>query len=170
MSERSLKAPPPAAYEAAVTDRIVALIGLDPRETLDKLRDAQQATSNLRREEAKLVALLASYEARYGYPSHWEHERKALLARLASHQRDKILLRGEKPTESMLDEYAHAHGEYRSFLVEAQKERAEMERLRADVARIQAEIETARAAEVYFERHARLNDALVFHSARELGL
>jgi aspartokinase len=175
--ERRLRAPPPqrgntmeSGYSADVSARLEAMVGVDPRTTLDKLRAAQEETSRLRAQAAEVKAKLAMYEARYAYPSHWEHERKALLSRLASHERDRVQSRGEKVTESYLDEYAHSHDEYRSFLREAKRERERMEDLRAELSEIHGKIETAEGVETYYERHARLNDSLVYHSGREIGL
>lgn len=173
---RSLRAPAPergnnrdSGYSAAVSERMESMVGVDPRTTLDKLREAQQETSRLRAREAEVKAKLATYKARYGYPSHWEHERKALLSRLSAHERDRANNAGEKVTESYLDEYAHSHGEYRSFLKEARQERERMEQLEAEAAELHGKIETAKGVETYYERHARLNDGLIWHSARELG-
>lgn len=173
---RGVKAPAPErgnnrddGYSAAVSERMEAMVGVDPRTTLDKLREAQKETARLRERLAEVKSKLAIYKARYGYPSHWEHERKALLARLASHERDRAGSKGEKVTESYLDEYAHSHGEYRSFLKEARQERERMEQLEAEAGELHAKIETAEGVETYYERHARLNDGLIWHSARELG-
>lgn len=173
---RTLKAPAPErgnnrqeGYSAAVSERMESMVGVDPRQTLDLLRDAQRETSKMRAQEAQVLAKLATYRARFSYPSHWEHERKALLSRLSAHERDRAGAAGEKVTESYLDEYAHSHGEYRSFLKEAQQERERMEVLEAEAKALHGKIETAKGVETYYERHARLNDGLIWHSARELG-
>jgi hypothetical protein len=166
----ALIAPPPDPRAAESASRLEALIGVDPRETLDKLRDAQQETAKLRRREAEVVANLATYEARFSHPSHWEHERKALLSRLSGYERSRLLTLGVKFTEAMLDEYGHAHGEYRDFLDQGKRERERMEALRAELSEVRGRIEIAKGVEVYYERHCRLNDSLVWHSSKELGL
>jgi hypothetical protein len=174
MSQRDfgkIMAPPPQRFDAEVSARLQAILGMDPRETLDKLRDAQKQTADLRREEAMVVAKLATYKARYyGHPSFWEHERKALLARLKSHERDRLLRLGDKVTEGLLDDYAHAHGEYMTFLNEAKREREKMEDLDAELTDVRGRIEIARGVEQFYERHARLNDGLVYFSGKEMGL
>jgi len=167
----TLMAPPPnAQYQADVAAKLEAVMGLDPRTTLDKLREAQQQTSAKMREKAEVVAELASFEARYSYPSHWEHERKAMLSRLVEHRRNELHSRGEKITEGALDSYAHAHDEYRSFLNEARRERNRMQDLKARMARLNADIETYKGVEEYYSRHARLNESLVYYTGREASL
>lgn len=173
MARDRLMAPAPmptGGYSADVSDRLESMVGVDPRDTLAKLREAQQVTAGLRKRIAEKKAELASYKARYGYPSHWEHERKALLSRLMNNERIKHQIRSEKFTESALESQAHAHEEYRSFLSDGLRDRQVMERLDAEVARLHGEIETAEAVEVYYERHCRLNDSLIYHSGREASL
>jgi hypothetical protein len=166
-----VRAPAPRAqYSAETSARLEAVLGLDPRTTLDKLRDAQKETSTLQGQRAEVLAELASYEARYSYPSHWEHERKALLSRLVESRRMEMAGRGEKITEAGLDSYAHAHDEYRSFLGESRRERTRMEELKARLARLNAQVETAKGVEEYYSRHARLNESLVYFSGKEMGL
>ena len=165
-----LMAPAPGQYSSDVSERLEAMVGVDPRETLEKLRTAQDNTRLLRQQLAFKKAELSSYKARYGFPSHWEHERKALLARLSGNRRIELGARGEKVTESALDEYAHGHSEYRSFLEVALRDRQAMERLDAEVAKLHDDIETAKGVETYFAEHVRLNNGLIYHSAREAAL
>jgi len=151
-------------------DRIVHMLGLDPMETLEKLRVAQTETAKLKRKEADVLAILSSHEARFAYPSHFEHERKHMLASIAEDRRQQLLDAGVKVVESYLDSFSHAHPKYRRFLKGAGQERLEMETHRAELAKVRAEIETAKATETYYERLARLNESLVYFAGREAGL
>jgi len=161
-----MAAPPTGSFK----DRQQAVLGFDPHDTLDKLRAAQQATAFLRKEEARLAAEVASYRARFAYPSHFEHERKAMLSRLTESFRREAQVGNEKITNGQLDSMAHANTEYQGFLGEAYRQRQTLERLEADLIRVRGEIETARGVEVYYERLARTNESLIFHSGREAGL
>jgi dihydropteroate synthase len=164
-----LKAPAPTGYSADVSARLQSLVGVDPRQTLDLLREAQQETARLRDEEAKVAGLLATYRARFSYPAMWDHERKNLLARLAAGERER-LAGVRKFSEAYLDEYARAHSEYQRFLEMGRKDREEMERLDALLSAIRGRIEVAKGVETYYSEHVRLNNSLIFHSAREASL
>lgn len=161
-----VQAPAPTG---SMMDRAAAVFGFDPYEEVKKLREAQARTFHLREREAKLVANLASYEARFSYPSHFEHERKGKLSVIVEQRRAEARRAGEKITESALDSYAHSHLEYQQFLDRALAERKEMERLRAELVEVRGQIETARAAEVFFEKRSRISEALIYHSGKEVG-
>jgi hypothetical protein len=154
----------------SIRERASALWGFDPEETLEKMRLAQKKLEELRDEESTLAGQLAMYEARYGYPSHFEHERKANLCTLMEGERNRQLARGEKPTEKQLDNFAHAHANYLAFLDAAKRERLEWNRLKAKLVEVQNEIEVAKGAVTYYERKARLNESMIFHSGKEMGL
>lgn len=167
MSQGSGIMAPPPGESGSVLDRAEALFGFQPGEVLSQLRDAQAETTRLRREEAQLAAELASYRARFAYPSHFEHERKLKLSVLKEARRAEYSRMGEKITESALDEYAHAHPEYRQFLDAGLRDRQKMEQLEANLVEVRGKIETAKGAELYFERATRMGESLIFHSARE---
>jgi hypothetical protein len=165
-----VKAPPPSGrHSADVSARLEALVGLDPRETLDKLRDAQQETARLRDREAKIAAELATFRARFSFPSIWEHERKCLLARLAAGERERAV-GVKKVSEAYLDEYAHQHSEYQRFLEMGRRDREKMEELEVQLSGIRGQIETGKGVEEYYLRHARLNDGLVWAAGKEMSL
>lgn len=161
-----VRAPAPAG---SILDRAEALFGFEPGDILNQLKAAQEESTRLRKEEARVASLLTSYKARYGYPSHYEHERKVKLSVLKEARRAEYHRAGEKITESQLDEYAHAHPDYQNFLNEGLRDRRTMENLEAELTRIKGELETSKASEVYFERASRMGESLIYHSSREAG-
>lgn len=155
------------APRGSITDRAEAIFGFDPFNETEKLKAAQGMTAALRGEEAEVAALASSYEARFSYPSHFEHERKAKLSVIIEQRRAEARRAGEKITEAALDSYAHSHLDYTNLLESAASQRKEWERLKARLVEIRSEIETSKAAEVYYERRIRMAEALVYHSGRE---
>ena len=85
----------PAPQEGTFLDRAEALIGVDPMNTLAMLSEAQGRLASLREDEAEIASEAASYEARFGYPSHFEHERKNKLDTLIEQRRNEAYQKGE---------------------------------------------------------------------------
>lgn len=62
--------------------------------------------------------------ARYGPGGTWDALRKSKLALLSADIRDGYAERGERVTESRLEEAAHAHPDYVAWLDESTRDRA----------------------------------------------
>lgn len=155
---------------AEIEHRVQSSTGLTPRDTLAKMREALDELHRLRKEEARLHAELATYRARFNYPSHWEHERKAKLETLKESRRREMGGRGEKVTEGALDSHAHAHMEYLAFLDTSYRQRQEKERLESDLYRIQGQIETLQGVVAWYDKNNRLDEELVRVHRTELGM
>lgn len=108
---------------------------------------------------AEMDACKAAYVflwAHYGPGGVWDHERKALLARLAQRARQELLEKGTKFTEAMIDEAARASEAYRVFLVTARENREDFERLDITLEQIRHRIRRGDSIQYLASRSARL--------------
>lgn len=91
---------------------VEARIGIQPiEELLDERRTHVEKAASLR--------------ARYGPFGTWDHERKTRIAGIKATIRAQYARDGVKVTEAQLDDEAHGHPDYKDFIVQATRDRAE---------------------------------------------
>lgn len=166
-------------------DRIAAGTGIDMEHFFAELQKAGNDLLAKRRELAALRAERVRLEARYGSTgqsmSHWDHQRKSLLAELDQTYRadmqlaeeeylkldkeeQKTVAKPQKVTEGSADAYTHAHPRYKQFLEESLAERTEYVGYRAKVDALYAEIEHLQGVREYLVQRIRLNEEAVRHA------
>lgn len=84
-------------------------------------------------EREHLIAKRADLWARYGPFGTWDHERKAMLASLRLIARANAVKNGVKMTEAAIDDEAHGHPDYLTFVTQALHDRAKLNTLDAQV-------------------------------------
>ncbi len=119
-------------------------IGVDP---IDGLLAKRQA----------LVEKIATLRSRYGSFGTFDHERKMELARLAALVRVQSMRdKAPKMTVAEVDDAAHNHPDYRDFVTQATRDRADLFKLEAQIEAIDATIQRANAIIRYRTSEARL--------------
>lgn len=161
-------------------DRIRVNTGIDTDQWFAQLQEKSGELLAKRRELSELRAQKVRLEARYGSigngMSHWDHQRKTLLAEIAEQRRADVAqsnadllaqdpkAKPEKITEAALDDYAHAHPRYKRFLEESFGEREEYLRYRSDLDRLYGEVEHLQGVREYLVQRIRLNEEAVRHA------
>lgn len=161
-------------------DRIATSTGLDMEGFFQELREASSKLLEKRKELSLLRAQRVRLEARYGSHgqslSHWDHQRKTLLAEIAEQRREDLRVaneaalgqdpkaKPEKLTESALDDYAHAHPRYKQFLEESYGERMEYVGYKAQLDQLYGEVEHLQGVREYLIQRIRLNEEAVRHA------
>lgn len=162
--------PPPDLdkYRVVTTETVRALIGTNPQDVLDLYLEAQQRAAKIRERIKEVSANLASFKARYWASgtssSNSDLERKALLAKLRSKERDR---RTEKYTIPEIEDAAEAHPEYIGFLKAEERGRWEMERLQAEVSALKGDLETALGVVEYYSKAHKSCDGMMWFAREE---
>lgn len=151
---------------------VEALTGMDPFVVTEEFRRAGLRLREAREVEALKLSELASLRAQFygGQTSHYDHERKALLAELIEANREVLEEKGVKYTEAGLDSYAHAHPTYRRWLDEQHRRREDMHVLEAELAQARADIEAAQGEVEYHRQRLRLVEEMIRLARTERGL
>lgn len=136
-----------------MADRIVARV---PMRVTEEAIGVDPIDSLLHR-RGSLVERVATLRSRYGSFGTFDHERKMELARLAALVRVQAL-RDKLPklTVAEVDDAAHSHPDYREFITQATKDRADLYRVEAQIDAIDATIQRANAIIRYRTSEARL--------------
>ena len=154
-------------------EHLAGQLGTDPEKLLHAFRaqvDAVHAVAvRIARLKGELASLSAEMGAR-GQTSHWDHERKALLASLVETRRQAALEAGEKITESALDSYARAHHDYRAFLDAGRRQLEEFEHRQADLSEAFADLEREKGVQAYLEARLNLVKSITYAYGAEVRL
>lgn len=148
-------------------------LGLDPEQLLQSYRDqvdtVHQASIRVARIKADLARLAAEHGSR-GQNSHWDHGRKALLAKLSEARRAELLAAGEKVVEKALDTEAHAHHDYLAFLDRGRRELEEYEHRQADLSEAFADLEREKGVLAYLDARLTVFRTLAYSYSAEARL
>lgn len=129
--------------------------------------------------KAEIAELSAKYSgnSKAGALSQFEHDRKALLARLQEAERHRILTaprkdgeKAAKVVEGALDSYAHAHPDYTKYLDDAREERKRFERAQAEISKLYAERAREIGVKQYITQRLKTVDALAYAFGGEARL
>lgn len=165
-------------------DRIKSTAGVDVEPWFHELRKAGEDLLEARMKIAALKAENARLESRYGgsgaMPSHWDHERKRLLAELdtdfrmraaaeeeayaaLSKEEQQGRAKPQKITEGAVDAYTHQHPRYKQFLEEAGRDREAYLKYRAEIDALYAKVEHFQGVREYIIQRLRINEEAVRH-------
>lgn len=155
------------------SERLGDELGSDPDEVLSSYREqvdnVRTAALAVARRKAHMASLASRFGAR-GSVSHWDAERKAVLARLMEGRRAELLAAELKVTESALDNYAHAHPDYQRYLERARVELEQYEEAQARLSESFAELEHAKGLLSYLDSKLQMMRALSFAWGSEARL
>jgi hypothetical protein len=105
---------------------------------------------------AQLIRDVADLRARYGSFGTFDHLRKIELSRLCGLIRAQATEAGDRISNDVVDERAHAHPDYIDFIATATKERAEWAVLEGKVEAIEWYIRRGQSVASYLTAEARL--------------
>lgn len=141
------------------------------RNQVDRVREAALAVA---RHKAQMVRL----ETRFGkfglFGSHWDAERKVLLAELSEEERVKYKRNPDTKTDAKgvttevaitdgrVDDLAHAHPRYRRFLEDTLREREEHARLGVALSEAYTELEHAKGVQAYLEARLQMIRSMAY--------
>jgi hypothetical protein len=149
-------------------DTVRVLVGTNPQDVLDLYLAAQKKAGQIREKISAVATELADYKARFWSsgtsPSHYDTERKALLAEL----REKVRARStERKTVDAIDDEARTDRRYREFIEEGGQERWQMERLQAQVSSLHRELETALGVVEYYSKAHQASQSMIWFAREE---
>lgn len=166
--------------------RLAPDVGGDPEAILQRFREQVEAVAIANRRIAGLKARMAQLEARYGRSgtagSHWEHDRKQLLAEIAEdvrlrYQKDPDMVTDAKGntreaplTDGRCSDMAHAEVRYKRFLAESLREREEYAKLHAELSDAFADQEKERGVQEYLRARLDMMKSLTYAWAAEARL
>ena len=107
-------------------------------------------------ERRKLVTRIADLRARFGSFGTFDHLRKIELSRIAGMVRAQAVRDKVKMTAAEVDDAAHDHPDYRDFITEATKQRAEWVRLEHEVEAIDWVLRRGQTIAAFLSSEARL--------------
>lgn len=158
--------------DTPILERLSGVIGTDPLAPMEQMHALNAEARRLRERAGGIRTELAPLRARFygGTASHYDHERKLLLAELMEAERRRLQEDGERVVETALDRYAHAAPEYKQWLREQHRDRERMSQLEAQIAQIDADLEGITAERSVFMQASRLAEECVRLARAEMGL
>jgi len=107
-------------------------------------------------ERRTLVTRIADLRARFGSFGTFDHLRKIELSRIAGMVRAQAVRDKVKMTAAEVDDAAHDHPDYRDFITEATKQRADWVRLEHEVEAIDWVLRRGQTIAAFLSSEARL--------------
>jgi hypothetical protein len=161
-------------------------VGGDPDEVLQEYRDQIDRVHAASMQVAQQKAHMVRLEVRFGKSnqagSHWDAERKVLLAEISEEERVKYRRNPEQTTDSKgvtkdvsltdgrVEDLAHAHPRYRKFLDETLREREDYARASVKLSEAFAELEHAKGIQAYLEARLQMMRSLTYAYGAETRL
>ena len=139
-------------------ERIKAQIGMDPEVAI---RERKQAAYMVATIKEKLAEFWGVY--RGGTASPYDQQRKLQLSKISKRYRDECKANGTKVTERELEEYAHAHEDYETFLDESTVQIKTMYSLEAELAKAEADV-------AEWDRLLELVRSMIYWNSNEMKL
>jgi hypothetical protein len=125
------------------------LSALESRADLDSLEDLHQRPRTL-------LGQLAPLKALHGHNGVWDAKRKRLLEALKVRHRGELAERGVKPTDAMVDAYAHADEQYERMLDQAERDKIEYLKLDNELTEIEEKIRNREFSLLAYNAETRL--------------